>query len=142
LRQIVAGKVGFAIPDGTTFLIVPEDKIGKQHLFSTEKLGIVLAIYKYTGFDTALEMVRQIFETGGKGHSCGIYSFSDDHIHRLALVAPVSRIMVRQPHPLRPTLPIMRPLQRRIPGGACSLASAGFSRNATRGSSSSHRAVS
>ena len=32
----------------------------------------------------------------GKGHSCGIYSHDDDHIHRLALVAPVSRIMVRQ----------------------------------------------
>ena len=45
----------------------------------------------------ALEMVKQIYEVGGKGHSCGIYSFDDDHIHRLALVAPVSRIMVRQP---------------------------------------------
>ena len=70
--------------------------IGSQHRFSTEKLGIVLAVFKYQGFDTALDMVRQIFETGGKGHSCGIYSFDDDHIHRLALIAPVSRIMVRQ----------------------------------------------
>ena len=41
-------------------------------------------------------MVRKIYEVGGKGHSCGIYSFNDDHIHRLALVAPVSRMMVRQ----------------------------------------------
>ena len=49
------------------------------------------------GFENALEMVRQIFEVGGKGHSCGIYSFNDDRIHRLALMAPVSRIMVRQP---------------------------------------------
>ena len=57
---------------------------------------MVLSIFKYHGFDMALDMVRQIFETGGKGHSCGIYSFDDDHIHRLALVAPVSRIMVRQ----------------------------------------------
>ena len=31
-----------------------------------------------------------------RGHSCGIYSFDDDHIHQLALIAPVSRIMVRQ----------------------------------------------
>ena len=77
---------GFAIPAGKTFLIVEEQQIGKQHLFSTEKLGIVLAVFKYHGFDTALDMVRQIFETGGKGHSCGIYSFDDDHIHRLALV--------------------------------------------------------
>ncbi len=36
------------------------------------------------------------YEVGGKGHSCGIYSFNDDHVHRLGLAAPVSRIMVRQ----------------------------------------------
>lgn len=93
---VVAQKAGFSIPDGTTFLMVEETQIGKEHLFSTEKLGTVLAVFKYRGFDMALDMVRRIFETGGKGHSCGIYSFDDDHIHRLALVAPVSRIMVRQ----------------------------------------------
>jgi sulfoacetaldehyde dehydrogenase len=94
--SIVATKAGFSIPSAKTFLVVPESNIGKQHLFSTEKLGIVLSIFKYDGFDMALDMIRRIFETGGKGHSCGIYSFDDDHIHRLALAAPVSRIMVRQ----------------------------------------------
>ena len=92
----VAQKAGFAIPADKTFFIVPEREIGRSHPFSTEKLGVVLSIFKYHGFDMALEMVRRIFETGGRGHSCGIYSFDDDHIHRLALVAPVSRIMVRQ----------------------------------------------
>ena len=92
----VAAKAGFAIPDDKTFLLVEETEIGPASPFSTEKLGTVLAIFKYSGFDTALDMVRRIFDTGGKGHSCGIYSFDDDHIHRLALVAPVSRIMVRQ----------------------------------------------
>ena len=92
----VAAKSGIALPADKTFFIVPETQIGKQYLFSTEKLGVVLSIIKYEGFDDALEKVRQIFETGGKGHSCGIYSFDDDHIHRLAMVAPVSRIMVRQ----------------------------------------------
>jgi sulfoacetaldehyde dehydrogenase len=93
---VVAEKAGIALPAGKTFLIVPETRIGRDHLFSTEKLGIVLAVFKYSGFDQALEMVTRIFETGGRGHSCGIYSFDDEHIHRLALVAPVSRIMVRQ----------------------------------------------
>jgi sulfoacetaldehyde dehydrogenase len=93
---VVAERAGFAIPKDKTFLVVEEQQIGKQHRFSTEKLGPVLAIFKYDGFDQALDKVRQIFETGGKGHSCGIYSHSDDHIHRLALVAPVSRMMVRQ----------------------------------------------
>ena len=92
----IAAKAGLTIPGDKTFFIVPEREIGKSYPFSTEKLGVVLSIFKYHGFDMALEMVRQIFETGGKGHSCGIYSFDDDHIHRLALVAPVSRIMVRQ----------------------------------------------
>jgi len=92
----VAGKAGFSLPPDKTFLIVEEDRIGKRHLFSTEKLGIVLAIFRYEGFDDALDKVRRIFDTGGKGHSCGIYSFDDDHIDRLALTAPVSRIMVRQ----------------------------------------------
>ena len=94
--SVVAERAGFRIPADKTFLIVEARHIGKEHLFSTEKLGTVLAVFKYHGFDQALDMVRQIFETGGKGHSCGIYSFDDDHIHRLALVAPVSRIMVRQ----------------------------------------------
>jgi sulfoacetaldehyde dehydrogenase len=95
--SVVAQKAGINLPDSKTFLIVEEDKIGKQHPFSTEKLGIVLAVFKYNTFHDALDKVLQVFETGGKGHSCGIYSFNDDHIHRLALVAPVSRIMVRQP---------------------------------------------
>jgi sulfoacetaldehyde dehydrogenase len=95
--SVVAARAGFSIPDHKTFLIVEERHIGKAHPFSKEKLGTVLAIFKYEGgFDDALDKVQQIFETGGKGHSCGIYSFDDDHIHRLALVAPVSRIMVRQ----------------------------------------------
>jgi acyl-CoA reductase-like NAD-dependent aldehyde dehydrogenase len=94
--SLVAAKAGFSIPDDKSFLLVEQRHIGKEHRFSTEKLGTVLAIFKYHGFDMALDMVRRIFETGGKGHSCGIYSFDDDHIHRLALVAPVSRIMVRQ----------------------------------------------
>jgi len=94
--SVVADRAGFSIPDGKTFLIVEESRVGKEHRFSTEKLGTVLSIFRYEGFDQALDMVRQIFDTGGKGHSCGIYSFDDDHIHRLALVAPVSRIMVRQ----------------------------------------------
>jgi sulfoacetaldehyde dehydrogenase len=93
----LAEMAGFKLPAGKTFLIVKEDNIGKEYLFSSEKLSVVLSIFRYSGFENALEMVRQIYAVGGKGHSCGIYSFNDDHIHQLALVAPVSRMMVRQP---------------------------------------------
>ena len=94
--SVVAGIAGFSIPADKTFLLVEESRIGREHRFSTEKLGTVLAIFKCHGFDDTLDKVRRIFETAGKGHSCGIYSHDDEHIHRLALAAPVSRMMVRQ----------------------------------------------
>ncbi len=94
--DVVARKAGITLPEGKTFFIVPETRIGKAYPFSTEKLGVVLSIFKYAGWPMALDMVRQVFETGGRGHSCGIYSFDDEHIHELALMAPVSRMMVRQ----------------------------------------------
>jgi sulfoacetaldehyde dehydrogenase len=93
----IAEKAGFALPEGKKFIIVKEGKIGKEHLFSTEKLGTFLSIFKYSGFDMALDMVKKIYDVQGKGHSCGIYSFNDEHIHKLAMTAPVSRMMVRQP---------------------------------------------
>ena len=95
--QKLAAAAGFQLPADRKFIVVIGDGIGKQHLFSGEKLTTLLAVYKYGTFDQALEMMQAIYNVGGKGHSCGIYSFNQDHIHQLALAAPVSRIMVRQP---------------------------------------------
>ena len=100
--QKLAEAAGFSIPADRKFIAVTgggKQNIGKEHLFSSEKLTTLLALFKYEGeFENALDMMRAIFEVGGKGHSCGIYSFDDDHIHRLGMAAPVSRIMVRQPN--------------------------------------------
>jgi len=93
----IAERAGFSLPPGKTFIIVKEENIGKKYPFSSEKLCPVLAIFKYAGFDKGLEMVERILDVGGKGHSCGIFSFDDQRIHRLAMMAPVGRIMVRQP---------------------------------------------
>ncbi len=96
--QKMAKLAGIEIPEDRKFIIVMGDGIGKEHFFSHEKLTTLLAVYKYEGeFENALNMMRAIYEVGGKGHSCGIYSFNDEHIHRHAMAAPVSRIMVRQP---------------------------------------------
>src|SRR5436189_519954 len=52
---VVATKAGFSIPADKSFLLVEESRIGRQHRFSTEKLGSVLAIFKYQGFDMAID---------------------------------------------------------------------------------------
>lgn len=96
--QKLAEIAGFTIPNDRKFIMVKGDGIGKEFPFSSEKLTTLMALYKYEGeFENALNMMRSIYDVGGKGHSCGIYSYNDEHIHRLALAAPVSRIMVRQP---------------------------------------------
>lgn len=96
--QKLAKSAGFEIDSKYKFIMVEGDGIGKEYFFSSEKLTTLLALHRYEGeFENALDMMRGIYEVGGKGHSCGIYSFDDDHIHRLGLAAPVSRIMVRQP---------------------------------------------
>jgi sulfoacetaldehyde dehydrogenase len=93
----LAASAGFSIPDDRTFIIVEQDEIGREHRFSSEKLTTLMAVFRYHGFDDALDKVRRIYEVAGKGHSCGIFSYDEDHIDALARVAPVSRIMVRQP---------------------------------------------
>jgi len=95
--QQLAKIAGFEIPADRKFIMVHGDGIGREHPYSGEKLTTLLALYKYQSFEQALDMTRGVYEVGGKGHSCGIYSFDPDHIHRLAMAAPVSRIMVRQP---------------------------------------------
>ena len=96
--QTIAELAGFSIPEDCKFLMVEnQGQIGPEHRFSREKLTTLMALYHFETFNDALEIVRQIFAVGGKGHSCGIYSHNDEHIDALARVAPVSRIMVRQP---------------------------------------------
>ena len=96
--QQTAKVAGFSIPEDRKFLMVEnQGQIGPEHKFSKEKLTTLMALYHFDTFDDALETVSQIYNTGGKGHSCGIYSHNDDHIDRLARLAPVSRMMVRQP---------------------------------------------
>ena len=96
--QQTADVAGFSIPEDRKFLMVEnQGQIGPEHKFSKEKLTTVMALYHFETFEDALDTVRQIYATGGVGHSCGIYSHNDDNIDALARVAPVSRMMVRQP---------------------------------------------
>jgi sulfoacetaldehyde dehydrogenase len=95
--QVIAERAGFSISSDRKFIIVEAREIGPKFNYSHEKLTTLLAVFRFQDFEAALRMVQQIYEVGGKGHSCGIYSHDDSHIDRLARVAPVSRMMVRQP---------------------------------------------
>jgi sulfoacetaldehyde dehydrogenase len=93
----IASMAGVDIPDGTEFYIVPEDGWGPEHPFSGEKLSVVMALYKARDIDHAIELTNNIQGYQGQGHSCGIYSNSDENIMKLANVTKTSRVMVNQP---------------------------------------------
>lgn len=99
--QRMAELAGFSIPEDRKFLIAHGSgsyTSKYEDVWCREKLSTILAVHKYHGeFQNAIEIVKAIHEVGGKGHSVGIYSWDEDHIHRLALEAQVGRIMVRQP---------------------------------------------
>ena len=93
----IAAMAGIAPPEGTQFLIVPEDGFGPDHPFSGEKLSVIMALYRARDIDHPIELTRQIQAYQGQGHSCGIYSNNDDNIMKLAASTRTSRVMVNQP---------------------------------------------
>ena len=95
--QYIAEKAGFSIPDDRTWLVVEETGYGSEYPFSGEKLSVVVALYKYDTFEHAIELVNNIQNYSGAGHSCGIHSFDDDRILQYALATRTSRVAVRMP---------------------------------------------
>lgn len=93
----IAGQAGIDLPEGKTFLIVPETGTGADYPFSGEKLTVTMALYKVKDIDEAIAVTNRIQAYQGQGHSCGIYSYNDDNILKLALGTRTSRVMVNQP---------------------------------------------
>jgi sulfoacetaldehyde dehydrogenase len=93
----IAGRAGIDLPEGKRFLIVPETGAGPDHPFSGEKLTVTMAFYKVKDIDEAIELTNRIQAYQGQGHSCGIYSYNDENIMKLAAGTRTSRVMVNQP---------------------------------------------
>ena len=95
--QKIAEMAGFSIPADKTFIICEYEGFGlKEHPLSFEKLSVVLAVYKRDTFDEMIQVVNNIHEVAGKGHSCAIQTTNDEHVMRLATYTRTSRVMVNQ----------------------------------------------
>ncbi len=75
-----------------------EEEFDPQSPFADEKLSLVLTVYRARDFDHAVELVKNILEVQGKGHSCGIHTRNLDHPVRLAEEIDVVRVLVNQAH--------------------------------------------
>ena len=93
----IAAMAGLSVPSDTEFYIVLEEGWGPEYPFSGEKLSVVMALYRATNIDHAIELTNSIQSYQGQGHSCGIYSNDDRNIMKLADSTRTSRVMVNQP---------------------------------------------
>lgn len=93
----IAAMAGLDVPENTEFYIVIEEGWGADFPFSGEKLSVVMALYRANDIDHAIALTNNIQSYQGQGHSCGIYSNSDDNIMKLADATRTSRVMVNQP---------------------------------------------
>jgi sulfoacetaldehyde dehydrogenase len=95
--QRIAADAGISVPDSTRMLMVVGERPGEER-FSGEKISPVMALWRYGTIDDAIGLIEKLHTYAGMGHSVGIYSFNRDYIHKVALAAKVSRILVRQAH--------------------------------------------
>ena len=83
---------------GAKFFMVEEDGVGPDHPFSSEKLALVLTVYRASDFAAAKRRVAEILEHQGKGHSCGIHTRDMARARELAEDLPVVRVLVNFAH--------------------------------------------
>ena len=95
--QKIAKLAGLKMGEDKCFIMVPEDGVGADHPFSGEKLSPVTTLFKYKTFDDAVQLVNDITDYSGAGHSCGIHTQDERKVKELGRRVKVARIMVNQP---------------------------------------------
>ena len=100
-RQIVASPArkiadaaGIEIPENTKFIMVEEEGSGPMHPLSGEKMTVILTVYKSKDIDDAIDRINANHAYSGAGHSCGIHSFNEENINKVAMKTKTTRVNV------------------------------------------------
>ena len=84
--------------ESAKFIVVAETGVGSAYPLSGEKLSIVLTAYRVKSFEQASEIVQEILNFQGAGHSCGIHTSKPERAEYLAEELDVVRVLVNQAH--------------------------------------------
>ncbi|MGI9493415.1 MAG: acylating sulfoacetaldehyde dehydrogenase [Geminicoccaceae bacterium] len=78
--------------------MVEETGVGPAHPLSSEKLSLVLTVYRARDFAHAKQLAEDILEFQGKGHSLGLHTNELGRARELAEDMSVVRVLVNQAH--------------------------------------------
>ncbi|HAK47175.1 MAG TPA: aldehyde dehydrogenase [Spirochaeta sp.] len=95
--QDIAADAGLTVSSNVRILAVEAQSPVCDEKYADEKLSPVIAVWKYSTFDEGLQLLKDITDHAGTGHSCGIHTSNEKYIERLGLEMKSSRIMVNQP---------------------------------------------
>lgn len=97
---VIADAAGFQLSADVKVIGMKIDSIGKDEVMCKEIMGPVVVLKSYDTFEEAVDMaVRNMVESGGIGHTAGIFSNNKEHIIYAGERIPVARLLVNQPTP-------------------------------------------
>ena len=88
------------VPENTKILIGEVESVELSEEFAHEKLSPVLAMYKASNFDEAIEKAEKLIEDGGLGHTSSLYvntRTGTEKIEKFSHKMKTSRILINTP---------------------------------------------
>lgn len=96
----LAKDAGVEVPDGKKVIGLKLDVVGSADILCHEIMGPVVVLKSYDKFEDAVDMaIQNMVESGGIGHTAGIFSNDKAHIDYYSEKVPVARVLVNQPTP-------------------------------------------
>ena len=95
----IAALAGVEVPESTKILIGEVESVDLAEEFAHEKLSPVLAMYKATSFEDALDKAHHLILDGGMGHTSSLYvnTKCEDKIAAFSAKMPTCRVVINTP---------------------------------------------
>ena len=96
----IAALAGVEVPENTKILIGEVDSVEITEPFAHEKLSPVLAMYRASDFEDALNKAQKLLEDGGFGHTAAVYlstRTATDKLNKFSQRMKACRILVNTP---------------------------------------------
>ncbi|MEM7565093.1 MAG: aldehyde dehydrogenase family protein [Pseudomonadota bacterium] len=96
--DVFAEGVGLSDDATSKRFFMVEQAFDADSKFTDEKLSLVVTVYRASDFEHAKQLVSDVLNVQGKGHSCGIHTNHPEHPVALAEEMDVVRVLVNQAH--------------------------------------------
>jgi acetaldehyde dehydrogenase/alcohol dehydrogenase len=98
--ETIADIAGIEVPSGVKILIGEVESVELSEEFSHEKLSPVLAMYRASDFNDALDKAARLIEDGGRGHTASVYLDTvtqKDKMEQFTAAMKACRVIINTP---------------------------------------------